>query len=101
MINSCCTSLRAQVWRRGRFRSKTGALPIGAHHGMRNARLYGLLVSKLCFGTLTFGNGRGPFKAISTVDQAGADEPVKTSNDGASTSLIRRTITLSDHVRAA
>jgi aryl-alcohol dehydrogenase-like predicted oxidoreductase len=42
----------------------------------------GLLVSKLCFGTMTFGNGRGLFNAISTVDQAGADELVKTSIDG-------------------
>ena len=42
----------------------------------------GLLVSRLCFGTMTFGDGRGLFKAISTVDQAGADELVKTSIDG-------------------
>ena len=42
----------------------------------------GLLVSKLCFGTMTFGDGRGLFKAISTVDQAGADELVKMSIDG-------------------
>jgi len=42
----------------------------------------GLLVSKLCFGTMTFGDGRGLFKAISSVDQAGADELVKTSIDG-------------------
>jgi aryl-alcohol dehydrogenase-like predicted oxidoreductase len=42
----------------------------------------GLLVSRLCFGTLTFGDGRGLFKAISAVDQAGADELVKTSIDG-------------------
>jgi aryl-alcohol dehydrogenase-like predicted oxidoreductase len=41
----------------------------------------GLLVSKLCFGTMTFGDGRGLFKAISTVDQAGADELVKMSID--------------------
>jgi aryl-alcohol dehydrogenase-like predicted oxidoreductase len=27
----------------------------------------GLLVSKLCFGTMTFGDGRGIFKAISAV----------------------------------
>src|SRR5882762_9757548 len=39
----------------------------------------GLLVSKLCFGTMTFGDGRGLFKAISAVGQAGADELVKTS----------------------
>jgi aryl-alcohol dehydrogenase-like predicted oxidoreductase len=42
----------------------------------------GLLVSRLCFGTLTFGDGRGLYKAISAVDQAGADELVKTSIDG-------------------
>jgi aryl-alcohol dehydrogenase-like predicted oxidoreductase len=41
----------------------------------------GLLVSKLCFGTMTFGDGRGIFKAISAVDQAGADELVKRSID--------------------
>jgi aryl-alcohol dehydrogenase-like predicted oxidoreductase len=42
----------------------------------------GLLVSKLCFGTMTFGDGRGLFKAISTVGQAEADELVKTSIAG-------------------
>jgi aryl-alcohol dehydrogenase-like predicted oxidoreductase len=42
----------------------------------------GLLVSKLCFGTMTFGDGRGLFKAISTVGQSAADELVKTSIDG-------------------
>jgi len=42
----------------------------------------GLLVSKLCFGTMTFGDGRGLFKAISAVGQAGADKLVKTSIDG-------------------
>ena len=39
----------------------------------------GLLVSKLCFGTMTFGDGRGLFKGISTVGLAGADQLVKTS----------------------
>jgi aryl-alcohol dehydrogenase-like predicted oxidoreductase len=39
----------------------------------------GLLVSKLCFGTMTFGDGRGIFKAIGAVGQAGADELVKAS----------------------
>jgi len=39
----------------------------------------GLLVSKLCFGTMTFGDGRGMFKAIGAVGQAGADELVKAS----------------------
>src|SRR3984885_12193802 len=42
----------------------------------------GLLVSKLCLGTMTFGDGRGLFKGISSVDQAAADELVKTSIDG-------------------
>jgi aryl-alcohol dehydrogenase-like predicted oxidoreductase len=42
----------------------------------------GLLVSKLCFGTMTFGDGRGIFKAISAVGQAAADELIKTSIDG-------------------
>src|ERR1700719_1928249 len=56
--------------------------------GKENAMEYatlgntGLLVSKLCFGTMTFGDGRGLFKAISAVGQAGADELVKTSIDG-------------------
>jgi aryl-alcohol dehydrogenase-like predicted oxidoreductase len=39
----------------------------------------GLLVSKLCFGTMTFGDGRGMFKAIGAFGQAAADELVKTS----------------------
>jgi aryl-alcohol dehydrogenase-like predicted oxidoreductase len=39
----------------------------------------GLLVSKLCFGTMTFGDGRGMFKAIGAVGQSAADELVKTS----------------------
>src|ERR1700678_3771493 len=42
----------------------------------------GLLVSKICFGTMTFGDGRGLFKALSDVDQTGADELVKTALDG-------------------
>src|SRR6202521_5372897 len=42
----------------------------------------GLLVSKLCFGTMTSGDGRGIFKGISSVGQAAADELVKTSIDG-------------------
>ena len=39
----------------------------------------GLQVSKLCFGTMTFGDGRGVFKAIGAVGQEAADELVKTS----------------------
>src|SRR6201988_1683640 len=42
----------------------------------------GLLVSRLCFGTMTFGDGRGMFKAIGAVDQSGADELIKASIDG-------------------
>jgi aryl-alcohol dehydrogenase-like predicted oxidoreductase len=42
----------------------------------------GLLVSKLCFGTMTFGDGRGLFKSLSSVDQTGADELVKMALDG-------------------
>jgi aryl-alcohol dehydrogenase-like predicted oxidoreductase len=42
----------------------------------------GLLVSKLCFGTMTFGDGRGIFKAVGAVGQAEADELVRTSIDG-------------------
>jgi aryl-alcohol dehydrogenase-like predicted oxidoreductase len=41
----------------------------------------GLLVSKLCLGTMTFGDGRRLFKDISTVDQAQADELVKAAID--------------------
>src|SRR4029077_8268795 len=42
----------------------------------------GLLVSRLCFGTMTFGDGRGIFKAVGAVGQAEADELIKTSIDG-------------------
>src|SRR6201988_1096858 len=42
----------------------------------------GLLVSRLCFGTMTFGDGRGLIKGIGAVGQAEADELVKTSIDG-------------------
>ncbi len=41
----------------------------------------GLLVSKLCFGTMTFSGGKGMWKAVGSVDQAGADQLVKTSID--------------------
>jgi len=37
----------------------------------------GLLVSTLCLGTMTFNGGDGFWKAIGTVDQAGADEIIK------------------------
>jgi aryl-alcohol dehydrogenase-like predicted oxidoreductase len=42
----------------------------------------GLLVSTLCFGTMTFHGGSGVFRAIGTVNQAEADELVKASIDG-------------------
>jgi aryl-alcohol dehydrogenase-like predicted oxidoreductase len=41
----------------------------------------GLLVSKLCLGTMTFNGGTGFWKAIGTVDQAGADELIRASID--------------------
>ncbi len=39
----------------------------------------GLLVSKICFGTMTFGDGRGIFKAIGAQGQAEADALVQAS----------------------
>jgi aryl-alcohol dehydrogenase-like predicted oxidoreductase len=41
----------------------------------------GLQVSTICLGTMTFGDGRGIWKAIGAVGQAGADELVKASFD--------------------
>ena len=40
----------------------------------------GLYVSEICFGTMTFG-GEGFWKAIGSVDQAGADQLIKASLD--------------------
>ena len=37
----------------------------------------GLLVSNLCLGTMTFGDGSGIYESIGAVDQAGADALVK------------------------
>jgi aryl-alcohol dehydrogenase-like predicted oxidoreductase len=37
----------------------------------------GLLVSRLCLGTMTFGGGEGLYKMIGAVDQKGADQLVK------------------------
>jgi aryl-alcohol dehydrogenase-like predicted oxidoreductase len=37
----------------------------------------GLLVSRLCLGTMTFGGAKGVWKTIGAVDQTGADELVK------------------------
>src|SRR5271154_348136 len=42
----------------------------------------GLQVSTLCFGTMTFGDGRGFFKVIGAVGQEGADELVRASIEG-------------------
>lgn len=39
----------------------------------------GLLVSRLCLGTMTFSGGQGYWRTIGTVDQAGADELVRAS----------------------
>jgi len=41
----------------------------------------GLLVSTLCLGTMTFHGGSGFWAKIGTVDQAGADELMKSSID--------------------
>ena len=89
--------VRPRIWRRcgtvstpDEIRPTTGTIPPrkqithkkGKHHGIRNPRQYGSPVSKLCFGTMTFGDGRGLLKAIGAVGQAGADELVKASIDG-------------------
>lgn len=42
----------------------------------------GLLVSRLCLGTMTFGHGEGIYKAIGAVDQKGADALVKAAING-------------------
>ena len=41
----------------------------------------GLLVSRLCLGTMTFSSGTGVYEHIGNVNQAGADELVKASID--------------------
>jgi aryl-alcohol dehydrogenase-like predicted oxidoreductase len=41
----------------------------------------GLLVSTLCLGTMTFHGGAGFWQKVGTVDQAGADELIKSSID--------------------
>lgn len=41
----------------------------------------GLLVSKLCLGTMTFGPGLGDYKLVGNVSQKGADELVKGALD--------------------
>ena len=39
----------------------------------------GVVVSELCLGTMTFGNGEVRFKPLAGVDQAGADALVERS----------------------
>lgn len=41
----------------------------------------GLLVSELCFGTMTFGNGQGMWGAVGKVQQQEANELIKTAVD--------------------
>ena len=41
----------------------------------------GLIVSRMCLGTMTFGSGRGVYKMYGTADQHGADELVKGAYD--------------------
>ena len=41
----------------------------------------GLLVSRLCFGCMTFHGGQGFWKTVGTVDQSGADDLIKGSLD--------------------
>ena len=62
--------------------------PLGGLYGVGLRRMKyktlgdtGLLVSTLCFGTMTFHGGQGFWKAIGNVDQAGADELIKASID--------------------
>jgi len=42
----------------------------------------GLLISRLCLGTMTFNGGEGVYRVIGTVDQKGADELVRGAIDG-------------------
>ncbi|HET7130645.1 MAG TPA: aldo/keto reductase [Gammaproteobacteria bacterium] len=51
---------------------------------MQYARLgdSGLIVSRLSFGSMTFGTGAGPFASVSKVDQRGANELVARAIDG-------------------
>ena len=52
----------------------------------------GLLVSILSLGTMTF-SGKGFYRAIGALDQAGADELVKAAIEGGITSSTRPTPT--------
>src|SRR4051794_17201916 len=56
-------------------------LRIKGHMEYKTLGNTGLLVSNLCFGTMTFHGGDGFWKAIGSVDQKGADELVKASID--------------------
>jgi aryl-alcohol dehydrogenase-like predicted oxidoreductase len=51
---------------------------------MQYARLgdTGLIVSRLAFGSMTFGSGSGPFASVSKVDQSGANELIARALDG-------------------
>src|SRR5262245_12521444 len=51
---------------------------------MQYARLgnSGLIVSRLAFGTMTFGSGAGPFASVFKVDQASANDLVGRAIDG-------------------
>ena len=49
---------------------KLRTLKKGKHMEYATLGNTGLLVSKLCFGTMTFGDGRGLFKALSAVCRA-------------------------------
>ena len=51
---------------------------------MQYARLgdSGLIVSRLAFGSMTFGSAEGPFASVVKVDQAGANELVARAIDG-------------------
>jgi aryl-alcohol dehydrogenase-like predicted oxidoreductase len=42
----------------------------------------GLLVSTVCFGTMTFHGGKDFFRVVGTVDQAGADDLIRASIEG-------------------
>jgi aryl-alcohol dehydrogenase-like predicted oxidoreductase len=53
----------------------------------------GLAVSKLCFGSTILGDGREPFRSISSVGQTRADELVAMSIDSGINFLIQRRMT--------
>ena len=57
---------------------------------MRYRRLggTGLVVSELCLGTMTFGNGEGRFKPVAGVDRAGTDALAWILSKGFVTSIM-------------